>query len=132
MGTGLRKFEQSINNLLDLNKTQKAITDIERQKIQKILYGDRLDNPFKEILKYGEHMQEIEFDEDQRMLYNFMFGNKRLIIRGLAGTGKTILAAKKATEESNNEKKVLVLTKTVGVGRFLSLLTRSKQFKRNF
>ena len=52
-------------------------------------------------------MQEIEFDEDQRMLYNFMFGNKRLIIRGLAGTGKTILAAKKATEESNNEKKVL-------------------------
>ena len=125
-------FEQSINNLLDLNRTQKVITDIERQKIQKILYGDRLDNPFKEILKYGEHMQEIEFDEDQRMLYNFMFGNKRLIIRGLAGTGKTILAAKKATEESNNEKKVLVLTKTVGVGRFLSLLTRSKQFKRNF
>ena len=77
-------------------------------------------------------MQEIEFDEDQRMLYNFMFNNKRLIIRGLAGTGKTILAAKKATEESNNEKRVLVLTKTVGVGRFLSLLTRSKQFKRNF
>ena len=125
-------FEQSITNLLDLNRSQKIITDIERQKIQKILYGDRLDNPFKEILKYGEHMQEIEFDEDQRMLYNFMFGNKRLIIRGLAGTGKTILAAKKATEESNNEKKVLVLTKTVGVGRFLSLLTRSKQFKRNF
>ena len=125
-------FEQSITNLLDLNRTQKVITDIERQKIQKILYGDRLDNPFKEILKYGEHMQEIEFDEDQRMLYNFMFGNKRLIIRGLAGTGKTILAAKKATEESNKEKKVLVLTKTVGVGRFLSLLTRSKQFKRNF
>ena len=58
--------------------------------------------------------------------------NTRLIIRGLAGTGKTILAAKKATEESNYEKKVLVLTKTVGVGRFLSLLTRSKQFKRNY
>ena len=77
-------------------------------------------------------MQEIEFDEDQRMLYNFMFSNKRLIIRGLAGTGKTILAAKKAVEESNNEKRVLILTKTVGVGRFLSLLTRTKQFKRNF
>jgi len=125
-------FEQSIINLLELNQSHKLITDSEKQKIQKILYGDRLDNPFKEILKYGEHMQEIEFDEDQRMLYNFMFDNKRLIIRGLAGTGKTILAAKKATEESNNEKKVLVLTKTVGVGRFLSLLTRSKQFKRNY
>ena len=125
-------FEQSIINLLELNQSHKLITDSEKQKIQKILYGDRLDNPFKEILKYGEHMQEIEFDEDQRMLYNFMFGNKRLIIRGLAGTGKTILAAKKATEESNNEKKVLVLTKTVGVGRFLSLLTRSKQFKRGY
>ncbi len=41
-----------------------------------MLYGDRLDNPFKEILKHGEHMQEIEFDEDQRMLYNFMFSKK--------------------------------------------------------
>ena len=126
------QFENSIINLLDINQSTKDITDDEKRLIQRILYGDRLDNPFKEILKHGEHMQEIEFDEDQRMLYNFMFSNKRLIIRGLAGTGKTILAAKKATEESNNEKKVLVLTKTVGVGRFLSLLTRSKQFKRNF
>ena len=49
-------------------------------------------------------MQEIEFDEDQRMLYNFMFNNKRLIVRGLAGTGKTILAAKKATEERITKK----------------------------
>lgn len=126
------EFEKSILNLLELNQSTKDITDEEKSLIQKILYGDKLDNPFKEILKHGEHMQEIEFDEDQRMLYNFMFSNKRLIIRGLAGTGKTILAAKKATEESNNEKRVLVLTKTVGVGRFLSLLTRSKQFKRNF
>ncbi|WP_440651257.1 NERD domain-containing protein [Candidatus Pelagibacter sp. HIMB1495] len=126
------EFEKSIINLLDINQSTKDITEDEKRLVQRILYGDRLDNPFKEILKHGEHMQEIEFDEDQRMLYNFMFSNKRLIIRGLAGTGKTILAAKKATEESNNEKKVLVLTKTVGVGRFLSLLTRSKQFKRNF
>ena len=125
-------FEESIINILNLNQSTKEITDDEIRIVQRILYGDRLDNPFKEILKHGEHMQEIEFDEDQRMLYNFMFGNKRLIIRGLAGTGKTILAAKKATEESNNEKKVLVLTKTVGVGRFLSLLARSKQFKRNY
>ena len=125
-------FEEKIINLLELNESTKEITDDEKKIIQKILYGDQLDNPFKEILKYGEHMQEIEFDEDQRMLYNFMFSNKRLIIRGLAGTGKTILAAKKAVEESNNEKRVLVLTKTVGVGRFLSLLTRTKQFKRNF
>ena len=126
------EFEKSIINLLDINQSTKDITEDEKRLVQRILYGDRLDNPFKEILKHGEHMQEIEFDEDQRMLYNFMFSNKRLIIRGLAGTGKTILAAKKATEESNNEKRVLVLTKTVGVGRFLSLLTRSKQFKRNF
>ena len=125
-------FEECVINILNLNQSTKDITEDEIKIIQRILYGDRLDNPFKEILKHGEHMQEIEFDEDQRMLYNFMFNNKRLIIRGLAGTGKTILAAKKATEESNNENKVLVLTKTVGVGRFLSLLTRSKQFKRKF
>ena len=129
---GYDQFEDEIVNLLNLNQSTKDIAENEKQLIQRILYGDKLDNPFKEILKHGEHMQEIEFDEDQRMLYNFMFSNKRLIVRGLAGTGKTILAAKKATEESNNEKKVLVLTKTVGVGRFLSLLTRSKQFKRNF
>ena len=125
-------LSSSILNLLDLNQSKKEISDEEKKTIQKILYGDKLDNPFKEILKHGEHMQEIEFDEDQRMLYDFMFNNKKLIIRGLAGTGKTILAAKKAVEESNNEKKVLVLTKTVGVGRFLSLLTRTKQFKRDF
>ena len=125
-------LNSSILNLLNLNQSKKEISDQEKKTIQKILYGDKLDNPFKEILKHGEHMQEIEFDEDQRMLYDFMFNNKKLIIRGLAGTGKTILAAKKAVEESNNEKRVLVLTKTVGVGRFLSLLTRSKQFKRNF
>ena len=129
---GYEQFEDEIVNLLNLNQSTKDIGENEKRLIQRILYGDKLDNPFKEILKHGEHMQEIEFDEDQRMLYNFMFNNKRLIVRGLAGTGKTILAAKKATEESNNEKKVLVLTKTVGVGRFLSLLTRSKQFKRNF
>ena len=129
---GYDQFEDEIVNLLNLNQSTKEIMENEKRLIQRILYGDKLDNPFKEILKHGEHMQEIEFDEDQRMLYNFMFSNKRLIVRGLAGTGKTILAAKKATEESNNEKKVLVLTKTVGVGRFLSLLTRSKQFKRNF
>ena len=125
-------LNSSILNLLELNRSNKEISDEEKKTIQKILYGDRLDNPFKEILKHGEHMQELEFDEDQRMLYDFMFSNKNLIIRGLAGTGKTILAAKKAVEESNNEKKVLVLTKTVGVGRFLSLLTRTKQFKRDF
>ena len=129
---GYDQFEDEIVNLLNLNQSTKEIMENEKRLIQRILYGDKLDNPFKEILKHGEHMQEIEFDEDQRMLYNFMFNNKRLIVRGLAGTGKTILAAKKATEESNNEKKVLVLTKTIGVGRFLSLLTRSKQFKRNF
>ena len=125
-------LNSSILNLLELNQSNKEISDEEKKTIQRILYGDRLDNPFKEILKHGEHMQELEFDEDQRMLYDFMFSNKYLIIRGLAGTGKTILAAKKAVEESNNEKKVLVLTKTVGVGRFLSLLTRTKQFKRDF
>ena len=129
---GYETFEEKVTNILELNQSRKEITDEEKNILKRILYGDKLDNPFKEILKHGEHMQEIEFDEDQRMLYNFMFSNKRLIIRGLAGTGKTILAAKKAVEESNNEKKVLVLTKTVGVGRFLSLLTRSKQFKRNF
>jgi hypothetical protein len=42
-----------------------------KKTIQKILYGDKLDNPFKEILKHGEHMQEIEFDEDQRNALRF-------------------------------------------------------------
>src|SRR6056300_1004272 len=129
---GYETFEEKVTNILELNQSRKEITDEEKNILKRILYGDKLDNPFKEILKHGEHMQEIEFDEDQRMLYDFMFNNKNLIIKGLAGTGKTILAAKKAVEESNNEKKVLVLTKTVGVGRFLSLLTRTKQFKRDF
>lgn len=126
------EFEKNILNIFELNKSEKEITSTEKEIIQKILFGDQIDNPFKEILKYGEHMQKIEFDADQTMLYNFLFNNKRLIIRGLAGTGKTIIAAKRALDESNREKKVLVLTKTVGVGRFLSLLTRTSEFKRKY
>ena len=47
-----------------------------------------------------------------------------MIVDGLAGTGKTIIAAKIATHEEYKDKKVLMLTKTKGLCQFLKVLTR--------
>ena len=49
--------------------------------------------------------------------------NKKIAIRGLAGTGKTILLAQRAVDIIN-EKRVLILTKTKPLNKFLQLLTK--------
>ena len=49
--------------------------------------------------------------------------NKKIAIRGLAGTGKTILLAQRAVDIINERKKVLILTKTKPLNKFLQLLT---------
>ena len=49
---------------------------------------------------------------------------KRIAIRGLAGTGKTILLAQRAVDVVNERKRVLILTKTKPLNKFLKLLTK--------
>ena len=81
----------------------------------------------KNILKYGEHAQDLEFDDAQQSFLLSIFNNEKMIIEGLAGTGKTIIAAKIACDPEYDDKKVLILTKTKGLSQFLKVLTKNKE-----
>ena len=114
-----RNLENSLNKMFNLNINKK----IEQKNIEIIidkLFGNLKSNPFNKILEAGEQQQDIEFDRQQKNIYiNAIIGSKRFIGKGLAGTGKTILAAKIATNEIYRDKKILLLTKTKGLTKFL-------------
>ena len=101
-----QNLEQSLNKLFNLNKGEYPMGDNEKKYIRKFLYGDNLESPFKHILKYGEHAQDLEFDQDQQSFLLSIFQNQKMIIEGLAGTGKTIIAAKIACNPIYDDKKV--------------------------
>ena len=122
-------LEINILKLLELNKSGNEINEDTISLIQKILYGETLQSPFKEILKLGEHRQDLEFDQDQQSFLLSVFKNKKMIVEGLAGTGKTIIAAKIACHEDFKDKKVLILTKTKGLSQFLKMLARDRSNK---
>ena len=112
-------LETSINKMFDLN----VHNNIEKKNIDIIidkLFGNLKTNPFNKILEAGETQQDLEFDRQQKNIYiNAIIGSKKFIGKGLAGTGKTILAAKIALNEIYRDKKVLLLTKTNGLTKFL-------------
>lgn len=120
-------LEGSINKMFYLNQSEFELGKNEKKYIRQFVYGDELESPFKKILKLGEHQQDLEFDRDQQSFLLSVFKNKKMIIEGLAGTGKTIIAAKIATHEEYNNKKVLMLTKTKGLSQFLKILTRKPE-----
>ena len=126
-------LEKSILKILQLNRSKFLIEDKLIILIKKILYGDTLESPFRNILKYGEHAQDLEFDEAQQSFLLSVFNNQKMIIEGLAGTGKTIIAAKIACNPEYDNKKVLILTKTKGLCQFLKVLSKNKErSSRNF
>ena len=126
-------LEDNIIRMLKLNKSKFLIEEKNIQLIKKILYGDTLKSPFRNILKHGEHAQDLEFDEAQQSYLLSVFNNKKMIVEGLAGTGKTIIAAKIACNPEYNNKKVLILTKTKGLCQFLKVLSKNKErSSRNF
>jgi len=122
-----QNLENSILKMLDLNRSKHLIEEETIQLIKKILYGNTFENPFKNILKYGEHAQDLEFDDAQQSFLLSIFNNEKMIIEGLAGTGKTIIAAKIACDPEYDDKKVLILTKTKGLSQFLKVLTKNKE-----
>jgi superfamily II DNA or RNA helicase len=71
-------------------------------------------------------MKDLEFDDAQQSFLLSIFNNEKMIIEGLAGTGKTIIAAKIACDPEYDDKKVLILTKTKGLSQFLKVLTKNK------
>ena len=124
-------LEKSVTKLLNLNKSEYQLTENDRKLIRTILYGEDLKSPFKKVLKFGEHMQDLEFDQDQQSFLLSIFRNSKMIVDGLAGTGKTIIAAKIATHEEYKDKKVLMLTKTKGLCQFLKVLIRNGSTSNN-
>ena len=124
-------LEKSLTKLFNLNKSEYQLTENDRKLIRTILYGEDLKSPFKKVLKFGEHMQDLEFDQDQQSFLLSVFRNNKMIVEGLAGTGKTIIAAKIAAHEEYKDKKVLMLTKTKGLCQFLRVLIRDRSSSNN-
>jgi hypothetical protein len=127
---GFLDLEKSCQKIFNLNqrdwklKEPIQIKPNEHEAIRNFIIGDNLKPPFKQILKHGEKEQELQFDRIQQQFISSVFDNRHLIIKGLAGTGKTIIAAKAATKEKYKDKKVLMLTKTKGLCQFLKVLIK--------
>jgi len=119
-------LEGSINKIFSLQKNVSHINSQDLKKIHTLLMGQNLKNPLKNILKANEEDQNIYLSENQEQICAAMFDgfNKKIAIRGLAGTGKTILLAQRAVDEINADKRVLILTKTKPLNKFLNLLTK--------
>ena len=122
-------LENSINSIFALSEKPYSMHKDEKENIIKTLIGDNLKSPFKEVLKYGEHHQELQFNKIQQQFISSWFENSRIVIKGLAGTGKTLIAAKTAIKKEYKDKRVLVLTKTVGISKFLQVLINKKTEK---
>ena len=118
-------LEQSINKVFSLQKTKKFLSKNDLKKLHTLMMGQDLKNPLGAILKAKEEDQNITLSEDQESIMSNMYcaGNNKIAVKGLAGTGKTILLAKRAVDQVNKGKKTLILTKTKALNKFLKLLT---------
>ena len=125
-GEDIINLEKSLTKMFNLNRGEYQLKEEEKKLIRTSLYGIDLKSPFKKVLKLGEHMQDLEFNEDQQSFLLSVFNNKKMIVKGLAGTGKTIIAAKIATHDDNKDKKTLILTKTKGLCQFLKVLIKDR------
>ena len=120
-----RALRMALDDIFDLQKSSNYLTAQDLKKLNTMLMGRDIKNPIGKILHEIESDQEINLSEQQELIMTAMHSaNKKLAIKGLAGTGKTILLAKKAVDEVNLGKKVLILTKTKPINKFLKLLTK--------
>lgn len=79
-------------------------------QLLKALYGSRelLLDGFNRRMKYAEG-EIAEFSEQQKKLLDVTLNQKRCVIQGCAGTGKTLLAVEKVRREVDAGKRVLLL-----------------------
>ena len=118
-------LDDSINKILALQETKYFINKQDLTRIHTLFSGQDISNPLKSILLANEQEQNLKLSESQEQILGAMFDflNKKIAVRGLAGTGKTILLAKRAVDVINERKRVLILTKTKPLYKFLQLLT---------
>ena len=119
-------LRSSLDEIFNLQPSEKSATPQELNTLHSMLMGKDIKNPIGIILNELEKDQNIKLSEQQEFIMSAIFypGNKKIAVNGLAGTGKTILLAKRAVDQVNTGKKVLVLTKTKPVNKFLKLLTK--------
>ena len=119
-------LDNSISKIFDLQESKNFINQQDLNKIHTLFMGQDLKNPLKNILNASESDQNLRLNENQEQILSAMFDmfNKKIAIRGLAGTGKTILLAQRAVDVVNERKRVLILTKTKPLNKFLKLLTK--------
>ena len=115
-------LEKSLSKLFAINRGECNLGEEDKTNIKEILYGINFDTPFKKKFELGEERQEkLEFDLEQQNLLSDLEDNNKVIVKGLAGTGKTIVAAKTAIKEIYENKKILILTKKKGLCQFLKV-----------
>ena len=119
-------LDNSISKIFDLQESKNFINQQDLNKIHTLFMGQDLKNPLKNILNASESDQNLRLNENQEQILSAMFDmfNKKIAIRGLGGTGKTILLAQRAVDVVNERKRVLILTKTKPLNKFLKLLTK--------
>lgn len=88
-------FNINILSLSEYNKVKQILSPTIKSKISFNLRSEKLN------LKY------IELNEEQAKCFEQLEDNSFISIKGHAGTGKTVLAIKKALKDSKNNKRVL-------------------------
>ena len=88
-------LDNSISKIFDLQESKNFINQHDLNKFHTLFMGQDLKNPLKNILNASESDQNLRLSENQEQILSAMFDmfNKKIAIRGLAGTGKTILLA---------------------------------------
>ncbi len=112
--TSFQKIEEKIINIFKFRASKegfiiKKLTDSEYNKVLYIL------NPKVDIkmpllrLSNKLNMKFMRLNDEQNLCFEQLDENKFISVKGHAGTGKTVLAVKKAFRESERGKKVLFL-----------------------
>ncbi len=110
--------ENSNKKFYDVNQSRPSVDDC--KMILKILRGD-FEVDYKEINRIQDHENLIEeFTKEQFSLLDFVNYNKRCMIQGNAGTGKTLMAIEIATRHIKADKKVGLFCYNIKLGDKLS------------
>ncbi len=110
-GIHLKSFEENIISIMQhWNKFDNIIPNSTESAIIKILAPD-IEIGSNLIDRIGKDNQQFfKLTEMQCQMLDFIKNHKRVVIRGCAGSGKSILAVKKAKELAENGRTVLLLS----------------------
>ena len=119
--------KEIVLDMTSFNNIEKRIVDIFKYRAEKegFFINKLLDSEYKKVvdilnpkteikipllrLANKLNMKFMKLNDDQNHFFEQLDGNKFITVKGHAGTGKTVLAVKKAFRENEHGKKVLFL-----------------------